>query len=306
MKNQIIYSVLQIVLASSAIAQLPPGTGVSPSGVLNGVYVKEHNPTKRVIQYTHLGEGDVMWSKRVWRTIDLREKMNHQLYYPLEATTERMSLYDVIRYAALSEGTLTLYDVGASQDDQFKSPIIRKVGETDGEFDLRKNSLFGEVIMVDSLDEDGEPVYDEDGFPLLTEEVSPYISAEIIKYEIKEDWFFDKQKGTMDVRIIGISPVVYFKDVEGNIIAEKNLFWLYFPECRYVFQNFNVFNDKNDSQQMSFDDLFWKRDFSSIIHKKSNSYDRTISPTWVGLDALLESEKVGKEIFDLEQNIWSY
>ncbi|MFT5600689.1 MAG: gliding motility associated protein GldN, partial [Flavobacteriales bacterium] len=218
MKNQIIYSVLQTVLASSAIAQLPPGIGVSPSGVLNGVYVKEHNPTKRVIQYTHLREGDVMWSKRVWRTIDLREKMNHQLYYPLEATTERMSLYDVIRYAALSEGTLTLYDVGASQDDQFKSPIIRKVGETDGEFDLRKNSLFGEVIMVDSLDEDGEPVYDEDGFPLLTEEVSPYISAEIIKYEIKEDWFFDKQKGTMDVRIIGISPVVYFKDVEGNII----------------------------------------------------------------------------------------
>ena len=73
-----------------SVAQLP-STGVSSSGVLDGVYVQEHIPTKRVIQYPHLREADVMWSKRVWRTIDLREKMNHPLYYPEEPLADRMS-----------------------------------------------------------------------------------------------------------------------------------------------------------------------------------------------------------------------
>ena len=72
-----------IGFATTGLAQLP-STGVSSSGVLDGVYVQEHIPTKRVVQYAHLREADVMWSKRVWRTIDLREKMNHPLYYPEE------------------------------------------------------------------------------------------------------------------------------------------------------------------------------------------------------------------------------
>jgi gliding motility associated protien GldN len=306
MKNQIVSVLVGMLIVSCLYGQYPPATGVTPNGVLNGVYVKEHVPTKRVIQYTHLTERDVMWSKRVWRTIDLREKMNFQLYYPLEASVDRMSLYDVIKYAALTENTLTLYDVGVSQDDQFKSPVLKQASETDSAFLLRKNSFFGTIESIPVIGEDGEPNYDEEGFPEMEDVVNEYVPAEIIKYEIKEDWFFDKQKGTLDVRIIGISPVVYFKDVEGNIIAEKNLFWLYFPECRYVFQNFNVFNEKNDSQRMSFDDLFWKRDFSSIIHKSSNPYDRMISPTWVGLDALLQSDKLEEEIFNLEQNLWNY
>jgi gliding motility associated protien GldN len=295
-----------LLISIAGFAQLPPATGVTTeSGVLDGVYVQEHIPTKRVIQYTHLREADVMWSKRVWRTIDLREKMNYQLYYPLEPISDRMSLFDVIKYAALQESTLTLYDVGAAQDDQFKAPVIKQSGETEEEFATRKASFFGVLETVDRLDEEGEPMYDEEGFPLMEELVNEYITAEIIKYEIKEDWFFDKQRSVLDVRIIGISPVVYYKNANGDIAAEKNLFWLYFPECRYVFQNFFVYNEKNDAQRMSFDDLFWKRDFSSIIHKESNIFDRKVAPIWVGLDALLESERVKGEMFQLEHDIWN-
>ena len=52
--------------------------------VLDGIYVKEHHPAKRVIPYTPLREADVMWLKRIWRVLDLREKINHPLYYPVE------------------------------------------------------------------------------------------------------------------------------------------------------------------------------------------------------------------------------
>jgi hypothetical protein len=52
--------------------------------VLDGAFVKEHNPTKKVISYPHLREADVMWATRIWRVIDLREKINHPLYYPAD------------------------------------------------------------------------------------------------------------------------------------------------------------------------------------------------------------------------------
>ncbi|MCB9189467.1 MAG: gliding motility protein GldN [Flavobacteriales bacterium] len=294
-----------LLLSISAFAQLP-STGVSDnSGVLDGVYVQEHIPTKRVIQYAHLREADVMWSKRIWRTIDLREKQNHPLYYPLEPISDRMSLFDVMKYGSLVEGSITLYDPKAAFDDQFKYPVLKQSGESDEEFQLRKGALFGEAESVPQFNDDGSFKYDDDGNQVYTDTVKWYDAREIVKYEIKEDWFFDKQRSVMDVRIIGISPLVYQRDPGGNVIGLKNLFWLYFPECRYVFQNFFVYNPQNDAQRMSFDDLFWKRDFNSYIHKESNVYDRTIQPNWLGVDALLESEKIKGEMFRMEHDLWN-
>jgi len=42
--------------------------------VLDGAYVREHNPTRKVIGYPYLREADVMWAKRIWQVIDLRQK----------------------------------------------------------------------------------------------------------------------------------------------------------------------------------------------------------------------------------------
>lgn len=298
--------IIFIGLSTTVLAQLP-STGVSSSGVLDGVYVQEHIPTKRVIQYPHLREADVMWSKRVWRTIDLREKINHPLYYPEEPLADRMSLFDVIRYGVFEEGSLTIYDLTADFDDKFRFPVKPSNGNiNDPAFVKRLNEFFGTVSQVARLDPaTDEFVYDDNGDQIYDSVAEPYTSRDIIRYEIKEDWFFDKQRSVMDVRIIGISPVVYFRNEEtGDIMGPKNLFWLYFPECRYVFQNFFVYNTSNDAMRMSFDDLFWKRQFSSYIHKETNVFDRTVNPSWDGLDALLESERIKQEMFKIEHDVW--
>jgi len=299
--------VLFIGISTTVEAQLP-STGVSSSGVLDGVYVQEHIPTKRVIQYAHLREADVMWSKRIWRTIDLREKMNHPLYYPEEPLADRMSLYDVIRYGVLTEGSLTIYDLTADFDDKFRFPVKPDNGNiNDPAFRKRLEGFFGTIQVTEKLDPaDDSPMYDDiTGDPLFDSIVVDYESRDIIRYEIKEDWFFDKQRSVMDVRIIGISPVIYYTNAEtGDITGLKNLFWLYFPECRYVFQNFFVYNRSNDAMRMSFDDLFWKRQFSSYIHKETNVFDSNVKPTWDGVDALLESEKIKQEMFKIEHDVW--
>jgi gliding motility associated protien GldN len=305
LKRLIETTTLLTFFSSVAFAQVPPSSGVTvESGVLDGVYVPEHVPTKRVIQYTHLREADVMWSKRVWRTIDLREKMNHPLYYPELPISDRRALFDVIRYGVLEEGSLTIYDCNTF-DDQFKIPVLRKQTETEAVYKNRLATYFGRSELVPVFDANGDPVdADGDGVEDYRDTTTYFDTREIIKYEIKEDWFFDKQRSVLDVRIIGICPVVY--DMQnGQIAGEKALFWLYFPECRYVFQNFFVYNPGNDAQRMSYDDLFWKRQFSSYIHKESNIFDRTVSPSWIGVEALLESEKIKGEMFQLEHDLWN-
>jgi gliding motility associated protien GldN len=133
-----------------------------------------------------------------------------------------------------------------------------------------------------------------------------YKSEQIVQYRVKEDWFFDKERSVLDVRILGICPVVYKYNDANQIEGLKELFWLYFPHCRFVFNNYFVYNTKNDAQWMSFDDLFWKRQFSSTIYKQSNVFDRKIESYRAGVDALMESEKITEEIRLLEHDVWHF
>jgi gliding motility associated protien GldN len=306
--KNVVTVILVLTVGGNVSAQLP-SSGMSESGVLDGVYVQEHIPTKRVIQYTHLREADVIWAKRVWRTIDLREKQNHSLYFPLEPLSDRRSLWDVIKYGIIEEGSITPYeptDEFGNADDQFKTPITPPNGNAnDPTYQEKLNELFYTISTEPKLDANGDEMFDElTGDRIDTVMSEPIRAEEIIKYYIKEDWFFDKQRSVRERRIIGIAPVIYKKDEQGDIKGMQTKFWLYFPECRYVFQNFFVYNRKNDARRMSFDDLFWKQMYSSYIHKETNVFDRKINKVWEGVDALLESERIKKEIFTIEHDLW--
>ena len=151
--KKIIYILVLNFIVGSIFAQLP-GSGISvESNVLDGVYIQEHIPTKRVVSYTHLREADVMWAKRIWRVIDLKEKMNHKLYYPLEPQNDRISLYEVIKYGALEEGSLTVYDLGGIElDDKFRFPVKPESGNiNDPDFKYLLKSKFGLETQKDSI-----------------------------------------------------------------------------------------------------------------------------------------------------------
>jgi gliding motility associated protien GldN len=127
-----------------------------------------------------------------------------------------------------------------------------------------------------------------------------YRPQDIVKYYIKEDWYFDKERSVFKPRIIGIAPVV----IKAG--QEKPIFWIYFPQLRQVIKNYYSFNTKNDAQWMSFDDLFWKRKFNAIIYKQSNRFDRSIEQYRFGADALYESKKVKDKMRDFEHDVWNF
>ncbi len=69
-----------------------------------------------------------------------------------------------------------------------------------------------------------------------------------------------------------------------------------------------VFNNKNDAQSISFDDLFFKRRFDSYIIRETNEYNnRSISSYKKGgIPNMLESERIQTDIFNTEHDLWEY
>jgi len=261
---------------------------------LDGAYVPEHNPTRRVVPYPYLRQADVMWKKRIWQRVDLKQKMNYSLYYPTTPIKNRRCLYDVI-LDGIKDGQITAYSTKnpfnpTLPDDEFSTPLSPE--------DALKEAANADII----------PEFDENGEQIGTRDtIIPILADKVKFYEIKEDWIFDKQRSERYVRIIGIAPVVEKKYGGGSIIRNDPVFWLYFPECRYLFANADVFNLHNTSQPITFDDLFQKRMFSSYVVKEENVYDRRIEEYYRDpMKAILESERIKEDLFLFEHDLWHY
>jgi len=95
---------------------------------------------------------------------------------------------------------------------------------------------------------------------------------------------------------------------ETGEITKKQTFWVYFPEARTILANTDFFNSFNDAQRISFDDLFFKRQFDSYIIRESNVFDnRLISDyTFGGVQTMQESEKIKTDLFNMEHDLWEY
>ena len=271
---------------------------------MNSVYKKEKYQNKKVQQYASLREADVMWSRKIWREIDLRQKINHPFYYPENdgvghTIEDRMSLIDVI-YSAIQEGTITAYG-NAAMDDEFREEMshaaIQKIGGAREEW-----------VVTTDWDKVAEGVDPVDAQRKELIKIA-FDRNTVKKWRLKEEWFFDKQRSVMDVRILGLAPLQEDRDeVNGQILGTFSpLFWVSFSEARKVLINAEAFNlVKNNAERRTYDDVFWKRMFSSTIIKESSVMDRKVNEYMVGLDALLEAERIKTEIFNIEHDLWEY
>ncbi len=259
--------------------------------IIDGAFKRNNIENKKPMAFAPIREADVMWSKKIWRIIDLREKMNQVLYFPTTSMDGRTNLINLF-IEGIENGQLTAYD--ARTDDEFKVPMT---------FEQVKEA-FGATTRT-------RQVRDLDTGELKETTVVGEIRAEEVKqFMVKEEWFFDKQTSTLNTRIIGICPIQeYYRDQDINRenVQRRQVFWIYYPEARELMATHSVINPNNTAQNMSFDDLFIKRKFNSYIVRESNVYNnRAVSQYLSGREAMLESRKIEREIFDFEQDLWEY
>lgn len=270
-----------IVLSLSSFAQVLEPTPY------DGIFKREHTRSLEPIPYANIRELDVFFTTRIWRAIDLREKMNQPLYFPTSPAHGKYSLMNLI-LKGLQEGAIRAYSV---ENDEFTMPLT---------YEAVRRQLDREQVITQQ-----RPFPPYDNYDTVIS--IPFEPADVLMFRVKEEWVFDKQRSVMEVRILGLCPVLaQFDPATGEFRGYQTLFWIYFPEARRLFAQHEVHNRFNDAFRLSFDDLFHKRMFTSYIIKESNVFNRSISDYAVGIDALLESERIKEEIFIKEHDLWEY
>jgi len=231
-----------------------------------------------------------LWSKVVYEFVDLNEKLNFQLLFPVndeQYTSTRKSLWKIIRENVENGNIDEVFDV---RNDNF----------------LSSNRITGTDKIKD--------FYGSKYTPGDSRPQTYATSSDITGYKIKGVWFFDKKHSEMKYRLLGIQPVGRNLKESGK---EQGYFWIWYPSLRDILSNHMVFNDKNNNNRISFDDLLVNRRFSSYIYKYDNVYgDRTIrdyirqrngeSNRQYQLRLIMESERVKKEILDFDVDMWGY
>ena len=247
------------------------------------------------LEYGFVNDRDILMGKMTWEIIDLSERINFPLYFPVDTSNigaNRRSLYDVLT-KAIRNGDIT--DVYS--DSYFNTKKTYK--------DIKAS-----LTRIDTTDAGREQIN-------AGQKISPeYIikqdltAQDVSQYKIKGYWYFDKRQSELKYRLLGICPVT--PDVFTMNSDEKDyieLFWVFFPAARDILNEAKSFNDRNSAMSISFDQILNSRRFNGVIYQEENVYgDRSIESYMKdnAQNQLLESERVKEKIRNFEQDMWDY
>ena len=258
------------------------------------------------LQYGYVHDRDILMGKRIWEIIDLDERVNFPLYYPVEgdvmSSPDRRPLYNVL-VSGIKEGKITeVYDSSYFTTKKTLKDIESSLYTVD-------TTDVGREQMNEDMDayRNGTKKIDEEY--IRKTEIEAY---NVHAYRIVGYWYFDKRQGELKYRLLGICPVVpdVFSLKNGDAELEYvDLFWVYFPSTRDILHEAKAFNNRNSAMPFSFDHLLNARRFNGMIYLEENVYgDRKIADYMKENSQmqLLESDRVKEKIRDFEQDMWNY
>ena len=252
---------------------------------VDGVVKRQLIDESPVIQFDQPRESDVVWERKLWRVIDVREKMNISFRSP------HKPFFTIMKDMAENG------DIAVFKDEGFREPLT--IDEIAG--------TFSRIDTTTTIDYD---TYEEK----VTIVKNDLNWEDIRQFRLKEVWYFDKETSRLKSRILGIAPLIDRIDTDtGEYKYTEVLFWIYYPEAKDHFARVRVENDDNDISPMSWYDLFEMRMFSSYITKRSNPLDMRLKDIYTegtdelrGVDRLMASDKIKAELFNFEHDLWEY
>jgi gliding motility associated protien GldN len=290
------------LVSSAAFAQSNLLNAKTPEEIGKKTAAQDSLDNDKPLPYGYVGDRDVLLGRKVWEVIDLNQRINFPMYFPVEDNLgpDRRPLYDVLT-SAIREGKITeVYD-----DSYFTTKKTLK-------------DIDASLSLIDTTDAGREEMNaDMKAYKSGKKTISAeYINRTDIKaidvsgYEIMGYWYFDKRQGELKYRMLGIAPIV--PDVYTMNKEEKDyirIFWVYFPAARDVLHKAKAFNEENSAMAITFDHLLNSRRFSGVIVKEENVYGDRLIEEYMKDNAqmqLLESERIKDKIRNFEQDMWNY
>ena len=242
---------------------------------------------------------DIVWSRTVYRVIDMRDKQNFQLYFPTRPNDQYRSLFRVM-LDAVANG-INVYkrdprDIKPSWKDVLTGYELSRVFAYD-------ESTENNLMQVDTLTEQRSVGVDQ---------YSRYVRNQL-KFLIQEKIFFDKHTSRMYSKIMAIAPLYALHpdnmDSKESMAYFRNsvICWFAFDELRpYLIRQF-VVPKGNDTERMTFDDFFNQKMYSSYLLGESSTYGRMLLEYAVDEDALrAEQKRIDTELINFEEDLWEY
>lgn len=255
----------------------------------------EAGNSAKPLPYGYVNERDILWAKSTWELIDLDERVNLPLYFPIDTNnigSNRRSLYHV-----LMDGIRTGEIENIYADSYFNQKLtLEDLGAT-----MSRGDTLPQGRAQLNAGEELSSQY------VLTTNIT---AADVMEYHIRGYWYFDARRGALQYRLIGIAPVTpdaYSKS--QGLDSSIELFWVFYPDARQTLHNALVFNSGNTAQPLTFDHLLNSRRFHGVIYKEDNvqgdrAIDEYISDN--ALMQLLKSRRIKESIREFESNMWNY
>jgi gliding motility associated protien GldN len=245
------------------------------------------------LSYENIREDDAVYRERVWRDLDVHEKMNLPFIYDANEDNGNQMFINIL-LKGIKDSIITAF---SADNDRFTTPMtIQEIGSL----------LVGKPDTIKVVDWVADPTGGTMKDSVVINEFNP---LDVEKYRIKEEWVFDKESSRLFVRILGIAPLKNIKNEDGSLRAVSPIFWIYYPDCRAYFAKFEAYNGKNWGARMTWEEIFESRFFSSYITKSTldNPYNQTLKEKYKDpILVLLEGDNIKNKIFDYEQSLWSY
>ena len=299
-------AILVLGLSATTFAQSNLLNAKTPDQIGKKTEAELSADNDKPLPYGYVHDRDILMGKRIWEFVDLDERVNFPLYFPVEgdvmSSPDRRPLYNVL-ISGIKEGKITeVYDSSYFTTKKTLKDIESSLYTVD-------TTDVGREQMNEDMEayRKGTKKIDEE-FIRKTEIEAYNVHA----YRIVGYWYFDKRQGELKYRLLGICPVVpdVFSLKNGDAELEYvDLFWVYFPSTRDILHEAKAFNNRNSAMPFSFDHLLNARRFSGMIYLEENVYgDRKIADYMKENSQmqLLESDRVKEKIRDFEQDMWNY
>ena len=256
---------------------------------------------------------DVVWSRVVYRIIDMRFKQNYQLYTPVNAEDPVYSSLFRTMLRAIENG-MPIYAKSNTVGDvrpYFNVEPLAKVEiptilNTDRTGELSDGDIATSDYMLLNYDSIADKMtfnsYSYEGF-----------AKNQLKYMIQEIIFFDKHYSRMYSKILAIAPLnadnaTFYEGMPVmDALYQQLLFWVPFDAFRpYMAQQY-VTPRGSDSKRMTFDDFFAQKKYTSYLVGINNIYGRMIPESATTYEEIQrEQERIERELLSVEQDLWEY